>query len=250
MTGAVGCQVCGGAEQRPFARQGGHEVVQCTACGFVFLDPMPAPEDLATIYDDAYDGATTGYFAKVDKKMRRSRRRFGDLAKRLPAGAPRRFLDVGASAGFMVEAAREAGFEAWGVELDPASVAYAREHYGANNFVQGRIEDLELPEGGFGAIYCSEVIEHVGAVNGFVAAIARALAPEGVLYLTTPDIGHWRRPRDLDTWDAFCPPSHCLYFTPATLTRLLGNHGLRVLARRPAFKPGIKLFAAHGQRDR
>ena len=92
-------------------------------------------------------------------------------------------------------------------------------------------------------VYCSEVIEHSPDVNRFVAAIAPLLAPGAALFLTTPDIGHWRRPRDITAWDAFCPPSHCLYFSPANLARLLARHGLRIVRRRPAFKPGIKVLA-------
>ena len=95
----------------------------------------------------------------------------------------------------------------------------------------------------FAAVYCSEVIEHAPDANRFVAAIAALMAPGAVLYLTTPDIRHWRRPKDIVRWDAFAPPSHCIYFSPRNLTRLLHQHGLAVFRRRLAFKPGIKLLA-------
>ncbi len=76
-----------------------------------------------------------------------------------------------------------------------------------------------------------------------MAKLAAVLRPRGVLYLTTPDIDHWHRPRDLARWDAFCPPAHCLYFNPKNLARLLGAHGLTVVWRALSFKPGIKLIA-------
>ena len=41
---------------------------------------------------------------------------------------------------------------------------------------------------------------------------------------------------------AECPPAHCLYFNPSSLIGLLARHGLELLRRRLAFKPGIKLF--------
>jgi hypothetical protein len=72
--------------------------------------------------------------------------------------------------------------------------------------------------------------------------VAGLLQPGGVFFVTTPDISHWRRPRDLPAWDAFCPPSHCIYFNPDSLRLLLERHGLRVVRRRLAFKPGIKLI--------
>ena len=61
----------------------------------------------------------------------------------------------------MVEAARLAEFTAVGVEPDPASVAWAKEHYPANTYVVTTLEtfasgnDLAEP---FDVVYCSEVI--------------------------------------------------------------------------------------------
>jgi 2-polyprenyl-3-methyl-5-hydroxy-6-metoxy-1,4-benzoquinol methylase len=150
---------------------------------------------------------------------------------------------VGANGGFMSEAARRAGFEVTGVEPDGNALKYAAEHFPGIRFVHGFIEDADLPAESFDAVYCSEVIEHSRDCNAFVAALARAMKPGGVLYLTTPDIGHWRRPRDIEKWDAYCPPAHCLFFSAANLKRLLERHGLDVVRRRIAFKPGIKFIA-------
>lgn len=243
MTATPPCQVCGAAERRLFARHDGMELYRCQACGLVYLDPMPSAAEVRALYDDPLDGATAGYFAKVASKMRRSRRRVRQLKRHLAAGSGGRFLDVGCSGGFMVEAAREAGFEAWGVDLDPVSIDYARAHYPRNRYHHGTIEDLDAGGVPFDAVYCSEVIEHVTDANRFVARMAALMRPGAVLYLTTPDIGHRRRPRDLARWDAFCPPAHCLYFSPGNLRLLLERHGLAVIKRRFAWKPGIKLFA-------
>ncbi len=229
------------------------DLFECADCRLVYMDPMPDADAIDALYGDAYEGATTGYFAKVESKMRRTRRRAAALARLVPprtGGEPRRFLDVGCNGGFMTEAAREAGFAATGVELDGAAVAYAQQHYPANEYYHGSIEAFRDAEAEpFDAVYCSEVIEHVPDVNGFVAAIAVLMRAHGVLYLTTPDIGHWRRPRDIAAWDAFCPPSHCLYFNGRNLGRLLERHRLRVFRRRLALKPGLKVLARKSGED-
>ena len=241
------CQICGAAPHRPFIRHDGWTLFECRACGLVFVDPMPSAEEIGGLYDDAYAGATEGYFAKVGAKMRRTRRRCRALARQAPRPSGEagrgRFLDVGCNGGFMVEAARELGFAATGLDPDPVSIDWARAHYPANRFVHGTIEDFDPGAERFAAVYCSEVIEHAPDANRFVAAIAAAMAPGAALYLTTPDIGHWRRPREVRRWDAFAPPGHCLYFNPTNLTRLLAKHGLEVFRRRLALKPGIKLLA-------
>lgn len=246
MSKAPACQICDAEACRPYAAHAGHQLFECTGCGFVFLDPLPGAVARVALYDDAYGGASTGYFAKVDKKMRRARRRATYIAsKARPGPAQRRFLDVGSSAGFMVEAAREKGFAGIGIELDGTSVSYAREHYPRNTFFHGTAEDYarENQDAAFDVVYCSEVIEHTADANSFMVAIAALTRPGGLLYLTTPDIGHRRRPRDLTAWDAFCPPSHCLYFTEGSLRHLLKKHGFDHIQRRFAWKPGLKVLA-------
>ncbi|MGB8274950.1 MAG: class I SAM-dependent methyltransferase [Alphaproteobacteria bacterium] len=234
------CAVCGSSEREVFWQGRGMTLLECRGCRLVAPDPPPSDETVAALYHDTGQGATTGYFAKVDKKMRRSRLRVKKIRRYVPGG---RFLDVGCNGGFMVEAAREAGFEAWGVEIDPVAVAYAREHYPENRYFLGRVEDFAATAPRFDAVYCSEVIEHVPDSNAFVAAVAKVMREGAVLYITTPDIGHWRVPRRIEDWDAFCPPSHCVFFRPANLVRLLANHGLRVFHKSIAFKPGIKFLA-------
>lgn len=234
------CPVCDSGSCSEFMTHEGIDLYACADCGTVFMHPLPTAEEVTGIYDDSYDGASAGYFAKVDKKIRRSRRRMRNLSRYAQSGA---FLDIGCNGGFMVEAARERGFDAHGLDIDGVSIAYARRHYPKNTFFHGTIENFiaasEVQV--FDFIYCSEVIEHLPDVQGFVDSVAKLLRPGAVFFVTTPDISHWRRPRDLTSWDAFCPPSHCIYFNPDSLRLLLERHGLRVVRQRPALKPGIKL---------
>lgn len=233
------CPVCDGAAQAFEMTANGHDLYRCGGCATLYVHGLPSSSDLAATYEDSYDGATTGYFAKVDKKMRRARGRIRALRGYKDGG---RFLDIGCNGGFVVEAAREAGFDAWGLEVDGVSIAYARQHYPANAYHYGIVEDFR-PDHGFDLIYSSEVIEHVADPRAFVGAIARLLNPGGVLYLTTPDISHWRRPRNLGRWDGFNPPVHCVYFNPRSLRLLLENSGLQIVRKLPAFKPGMKFVA-------
>jgi len=236
------CPVCESADRTAYHAYNGMQFVRCVRCDLVYLDPMPTPKEIAATYDGFV--GTTDYFRKADKKIKRSRRRARRL-KRYAQG--NRYLDIGCNGGFMVEAARQVGFEAAGMDLDPVSIAYAREHYGKNTYFQGTIEALAAVEAeagrAFDVIYCSEVIEHVPEIHCFVAALARLLKVGGIAQITTPDITHWRRPRNLEKWDAFCPPDHCLFFNPANIKQLLDAHGLRIFRRFHSWKPGIKVIA-------
>jgi SAM-dependent methyltransferase len=236
------CPACEATGARHFITHRGMELLECASCALVFMAEMPTGQDLGGIYIDTDECGLALVHAKAASKMRRLRGRARALARY--AQGRGRFLDVGANAGFMTEAMRELGFEAHGVEPHPPSVAYAREHYPKNSYHQTFMEAFDPGGLTFSAVYCSEVIEHSPDINGFIDAIRRVMEPGAPLYLTTPDIGHWRRPRELARWDGFKPPSHCVYFNPGALVGFLERHGFRILRRRLAFKPGIKLIAA------
>jgi 2-polyprenyl-6-hydroxyphenyl methylase/3-demethylubiquinone-9 3-methyltransferase len=125
--------------------------------------------------------------------------RIGWIAERLarahgrkPGGAPLaglKVLDVGCGAGLASEALARLGAEVTGMDAAPEALAAARAHAGAGGLVidyrQGGPEDLAGEAGGFDAVVCLEVIEHVTERAAFLAALARAARPGGVVFLST-----------------------------------------------------------------
>ena len=245
----IHCQVCNSHDCPPLIAQGGWRYRRCADCGLVFLSPMLNDDELAALYANPDSGGTRAYFRKEASKLRRARGRVRYLAKAMAGGTHGRlFLDVGCSGGFMTQAAMTVGFTAWGIDPDGNAVAHAKEHYPGATYQVGGLtefaaEFMTRTEDRFDAVYCSEVLEHVADANAFIDAIAAVMAVHGELYLTTPDIGHWRRPKNLPDWDVFTPPHHCLFFSIGNLTQLLARHGLEIYHRYWAFKPGLKVMA-------
>lgn len=234
----IPCPVCGGHDFEHLFEKAGEPFVRCRGCTLVLINPRPRAEDVALTYDAAY---SRGYIDKAERKLARCRRWVRRVA-RLRGHAGGRWLDVGCSAGFVLAAAREAGFEVSGVELEAAAVAFAQETLQLPAVTCGTLEAQAYPAASFDVVTLYDVIEHVPDLNRTVAELARILKPGGVLEIRTPDVAHWSRPRALARWREIKPSEHLYYFSPATLERLLARHGLQLRCRRLMWKAAIDAF--------
>ncbi|MGI4950131.1 MAG: bifunctional 2-polyprenyl-6-hydroxyphenol methylase/3-demethylubiquinol 3-O-methyltransferase UbiG, partial [Janthinobacterium lividum] len=103
--------------------------------------------------------------------------------------AGRRALDMGCGAGLLAEPLARMGAAVTGVDAAPENVAAARAHAASGGLA------IDYRTGSTGAVageqfdlVCSlEVIEHVADQPGFVAGLADALAPGGLMVLSTPN---------------------------------------------------------------
>ena len=236
----IDCPVCGAAAFTRLFVKRDQQFVKCAGCGLVLINPRPFLAALRAVYDEHYSG---GYIRKADSKKKRARQRVALLQRRF--GLQGRWLDVGCSAGFLVAAAAAAGFDACGVDVEEAGIAYARETLGLANVHCGPLEAIGLPGGAFNVIAMYDVIEHVPDLNQLVPELKRLLAPGGVLHVRTPDVGHWRRPRDLSAWSEVKPSEHLYYFDKRTLPRLLARHGLRLRANYFTWKSALSMVFEH-----
>ena len=79
-----------------------------------------------------------------------------------------------------------------------------------------------------------------------MSSLSRIARPGRLVYVTTPDIGHWRVPDDVTTWDVFTPPVHVQFFNAASIRVLFERYGFRVRRQFFKLKPGLQILA---QRD-
>ena len=103
-------------------------------------------------------------------------------------------LDVGCGAGLLAEPLARLGAKVTGLDAAPELIAVAREHAERQGLsVDYRAGDLFDLEGQFDLITCMEVIEHVADPEAFLKALARRLAPGGLLVLSTPNATGWSK---------------------------------------------------------
>jgi len=109
-------------------------------------------------------------------------------ARRPLAGA--KVLDVGCGGGLLSEAMARAGAEVTAIDLAPDLVRVARLHALESGVqVDYRVQAVEAlaaeAAGGFDAVTCMEMLEHVPDPGAIITACAQLLKPGGRLFLST-----------------------------------------------------------------
>jgi len=117
----------------------------------------------------------------------------GDECSRTPLEG-KSALDVGCGAGLLAEPLRRLGAKVTAIDASPEVIAVARDHAAAVGLeIDYRSGDVQALEGEFDLITCMEVIEHVAEPAAFVRALAKRLAPNGLLIMSTPNATRWSK---------------------------------------------------------
>ena len=144
-------------------------------------------------------------------------------------------LDVGCGAGLLAEPLARLGAKV--TAIDPAAelIAAARNHAAGQGLeIDYRVAAIEDLGGTFDLIASMEVIEHTADPQQFLNALAKRLAPNGLLILSTPNATAWSRlititlaegfgaiPKGTHDFDRFIAPDR--------MKQLMANAGLTCL---------------------
>jgi SAM-dependent methyltransferase len=96
-----------------------------------------------------------------------------------------RALDVGCGAGQVVGRLKEAGFEAWGVDVSEPSIARARKFSERCLLYDGKT--LPFPENHFDSVGALNVLEHVDEPEAFIKEVVRVTKPGGKIVISSPN---------------------------------------------------------------
>jgi SAM-dependent methyltransferase len=221
------CPICGSdgpalrlrAPDRFHMRKDYYRLLECRSCSFVWLDDMPAPEEMPYHYGVDYHRAVTAS-GEVKLLLRWGPTR--DTVMKL--GRPGALLDVGCSSGPFLRTLRDGPWKLYGLEISPDEAKTAEASSGAEVFV-GTVLDAPFPDESFEVITACHFLEHAHELREVVRTMWRWLKPGGILYIQVPNIESFESYIFKSYWYGLELPRHLWHFSPASLRELLRPAG-------------------------
>jgi 2-polyprenyl-3-methyl-5-hydroxy-6-metoxy-1,4-benzoquinol methylase len=237
----MACILCGA--DKPLLRRldkGEYRVSSCPDCALVQLDPTPSEATLAALYSGQYfgsDDAQSGYgdYASQEAEyLATFAEDIRTIQQYIRAGD---VLDVGCGYGYFMQAASDAGFRPFGIDLSESAVERASARFPGRVF-RGTLSDSALPgEQRFDVVFASHVVEHITTPVEFVRSIVARLKPGGLIVLVTPNIESLLSRVSGARWVSFKIPEHVSYYSPATISALIRRGGpFEAISVKPAFQ--------------
>lgn len=224
------CEVCGSDRFRHLFRKDGHEFYRCRSCQLVRIQPQPTDEVLGNIYGGKYfDSWGVQHDAERVLALKKATFQKHVLSTvSLPPHA--RVLDCGAAFGTLMDAAKAAGWEPYGIELAADAAAEIAERFGREHVFAGPFEAAVFPQLGaasFDALFMCDFIEHVRDPVSVLKKAASLLRVGGNLVLTTPDGGSLSCRTMGASWPHY-KIEHLFYFNRANAPALLDKAGIKM----------------------
>jgi len=223
------CPTCGSTDATLELEKDHMRIVRCKACDLVYVNPTFDEAHYKQVYasqayqDIVRDLGINSHEYRVNRFGAERVRMMGEHL--LPAnGRPPRYLDVGCSTGFVVEAARDKGWEAIGIDLNPSAIEFGRSR-GLD------LRTVALEEGGFAprtfdAVSLFDVLEHLLDPRRTLSACTDLLAPGGILFIYVPNFDSASRLLMGSNAHFIWPTHHLNYYTPTTIRDLMLRHSL------------------------
>jgi SAM-dependent methyltransferase len=224
----VDCPSCGSSERRTLFTKAGFTFVRCEACDLVFSNPQVVEE---LVEEEYRTGGSNDIWVDVllsERQLELDREKFGALLDELePYRRGGRLLDVGCSIGLFLQLAEQRGWQGRGIEFSDRARAYAQNELGLD-VIDVPLDAAGYEDASFDVVTLNSVIEHVNQPRRLLEEIRRILVPGGALYVITPNVESLACRVLHERAATFDGRNHLVYFSSATLTRLLDRVGFEV----------------------
>lgn len=228
------CNLCGSKSNKfIFSRPDGLRVVQCDACGLVYLNPRPKDDLIPTLYESNYFSSPSSigfadYFSDDMQcsMLATSKRRLRVLEEN-GISTFGKTLEVGCATGEFCHAIHEMGTDVTGIDISKSAIEKARSRYNTIPFRVGTLDDVDS-EVKYEALFAFEVIEHLTDPDKFFRKASDLLEKDGLFCITTPSF-ECAESIGFDNWIGFIKSlEHLYFFSSDVIGKYAAKYGMQV----------------------
>ncbi len=225
------CKVCGsGFITKRFSIFETRSICKCDTCTIEFLDPQLNDAELTKLYSETY--YTPWGLAGSAENEALKRMKIATFNLRLDLVqtfvSKGKLLDVGCATGYLLEAAKEKGFDVYGVEFSEYSSQLAKQKFGNEKIHNGILETSPFAISFFDVITMFDLIEHVRIPQVVLEKAKSLLSDKGVIMISTPDTGSTSHSLMGKKWTHY-KLEHFFYFNKASMNLAADRSGLKVV---------------------
>jgi len=220
----------------------GFIVIECEACEFKHIIPIPTKEELKNIYRDKYYAKEKPlYLERACEDLEWWNLTYSDRYDTFEENLPddsRNILDIGSGPGFFLLYGKKRGWNVLGIEPSKQAAEYARS-LGLKIIEEFMNRSLVNKLGKFDVIHMSEVLEHIPDPIDMLKITYDLLKPGGLVCVSVPnDYSPFQRVlREVCGYEPWwvAPPYHINYFNFESLKKLLEKIGFKIILKEATF---------------
>lgn len=232
------CPICGEGRSDVFLTASGirqncrkeYNLVRCSSCGFVYLNPRPAKGSISKYY-------LASDPEKTHRKPAPYEKFYFSFFRKVPLKDKGRLLDIGCGSGRYIYVLKENGWDVKGVDVGHTN--YGRSVLGLDIY-EGNFLDAGLQPKSFDAVTFWWTLEHMYDPLAMLKEAYRVLKKGGVAVIGVPNIDSLEAKIFKRHWFHLFLPKHLYQFSPDSLTKMLHKAGFKkVKIRHDLFSFGI-----------
>ena len=207
-------------------------LVKCTSCELIYLNPRPDKEEIKNYYPPWYHARAEKKLADIEKSniwgipWREAMAKKADPIFRYKNQG--KILDIGCGDGSLIKYLKYEGWEAYGLDFQEVSSRYARENLNLNVFT-GKLEEVEFDEEFFDIIILFHVLEHLDDPSSVLKKAKLLLKKDGYLLIEVPNFNSFESKLFRSKWVGISAPLHLYHFNTKSLKSMLEKCGYKTI---------------------
>jgi len=226
------CLICGPARFRSFAAKNGFHLARCEQCEAIQVTDDLSEVCLEDYYDQEFFDLTYSHLQTEGSGRRKEYAKFTHRLEEIEKLKPQKgkILDVGCSYGFLLDVARDRGWQPVGIDIGEHAATFARDELGLEVYVSD-LRNAPLTSNDFDVITFWNVVEHLDEPVEEFLRTNSLLKPGGIVVFTTGDVGSYLRRLQGLKWRGFIPPIHVVNYNTKAIAKLLEQTGFSLEVR-------------------